>query len=229
MSEKDIVIWNFKGYCIFGGYPPITTMRLIASQTAKFMGPTWVPPGSCRPQMGPMLAPWTLLSGFTKVKTSMQSFMSKLFSKPYAHVQLINAQCYIFLLHQLILMTIISNVWCKINQASSSSALHNVAETWLCTNENGFKAFMKTMKPCHSLQSFPYSARATVLWKTNIGLHKKICGYVSIKILFYHYRNSHDKDKDSLTAVLYITGNPMPWALAWVLSWWSTVNIFRAD
>ena len=24
---------------------------------------TWGPPGSCRPQMGPMLAPWTLLSG----------------------------------------------------------------------------------------------------------------------------------------------------------------------
>ena len=27
------------------------------------MGPTWGPPGSCRPQMGPMMAPWTLLSG----------------------------------------------------------------------------------------------------------------------------------------------------------------------
>ena len=32
------------------------------SQITKFMGPTWGPPGSCRPQMGPMLAPWTLLS-----------------------------------------------------------------------------------------------------------------------------------------------------------------------
>ena len=29
----------------------------------KFMGPTWGPPGPCRPQMGPMLAPGTLLSG----------------------------------------------------------------------------------------------------------------------------------------------------------------------
>ena len=28
-----------------------------------FMGSTWGPPGSCRPQMGPMLSPWTLLSG----------------------------------------------------------------------------------------------------------------------------------------------------------------------
>ena len=27
------------------------------SQRAKFMGPTWDPPGSYRPQMGPMLAP----------------------------------------------------------------------------------------------------------------------------------------------------------------------------
>ena len=33
------------------------------SQIARFMGPTWGPPGSCRPQMGPMLAPLTLLSG----------------------------------------------------------------------------------------------------------------------------------------------------------------------
>ena len=33
------------------------------SQIVKFMGPTWGPPGSCRPQMGPMLAPRTLLSG----------------------------------------------------------------------------------------------------------------------------------------------------------------------
>ena len=35
----------------------------ILTQIAKFMGPTWGTPGSCRPQMGPMLAPWTLLSG----------------------------------------------------------------------------------------------------------------------------------------------------------------------
>ena len=30
---------------------------------ARFMGPTWGPPGSCRPQMGPMLVPWTFRSG----------------------------------------------------------------------------------------------------------------------------------------------------------------------
>ena len=31
------------------------------------MGPTWGPPGSCRPQMGPVLAAWTLLSGLWSV------------------------------------------------------------------------------------------------------------------------------------------------------------------
>ena len=39
----------------------------VTSQIAKFMGPTWGPPGSSRPQMGPMLAPWTLLSGMDKL------------------------------------------------------------------------------------------------------------------------------------------------------------------
>ena len=35
------------------------------SQPTKFMGPTYSPSGSCRLQMGPMSAPWTLLSGIT--------------------------------------------------------------------------------------------------------------------------------------------------------------------
>ena len=46
------------------------------SQIAKFMGPTWGPPGSCRPQMGPMLAPWTLLSGLLAKPGSNQHYLS---------------------------------------------------------------------------------------------------------------------------------------------------------
>ena len=43
---------------------PLTNTTLyLQSQIAKFMVPTWGPPGSCRPKMGPMLASWTLLSG----------------------------------------------------------------------------------------------------------------------------------------------------------------------
>ena len=33
------------------------------SLSARFVGPTWGTPGSCRPQVGPMLAPWNLLFG----------------------------------------------------------------------------------------------------------------------------------------------------------------------
>ena len=32
-------------------------------QLTRFMGPTWGRPGACRPQMEPMLASWSLLSG----------------------------------------------------------------------------------------------------------------------------------------------------------------------
>ena len=40
--------------------------RCECTRIAKLMGPIWGPPqaGSCRPQMGPMLAPRTLLSGY---------------------------------------------------------------------------------------------------------------------------------------------------------------------
>ena len=40
------------------------TMHICATtQIARFMGLTWGPPGDDRTQVGPMLAPWTLLSG----------------------------------------------------------------------------------------------------------------------------------------------------------------------
>ena len=42
---------------------------IMTTQIAKFMGPTWGPPGSCRPQMGPMLAPLILLLGKYPVMT----------------------------------------------------------------------------------------------------------------------------------------------------------------
>ena len=45
------------------GQSGTTKCQWKRTQIAKFMGPTWGPPGSCRPQKGPMLAQWTLLSG----------------------------------------------------------------------------------------------------------------------------------------------------------------------
>ena len=39
----------------------------VLSQIAMFMWPTWGPAGSCWPHVGPMLAPWTLLSGIIQL------------------------------------------------------------------------------------------------------------------------------------------------------------------
>ena len=50
------------------------TTEHTASQIAKFMGPTWGPPGSCRTQMAPLSAPWTLLLGMILQKTTMSDF-----------------------------------------------------------------------------------------------------------------------------------------------------------
>ena len=44
------------------------------TQIAKFMGPTWDPPGSCRPQVGPMLTPGTLLSWKAKAYLKIQFY-----------------------------------------------------------------------------------------------------------------------------------------------------------
>ena len=41
------------------------------TQITKFMWPTWGPPGSCRSQVGPTFAPWTLLSGYLPLTMSL--------------------------------------------------------------------------------------------------------------------------------------------------------------
>ena len=47
-----------------------STLIPKATLIARFMGPTWGPSGADRTQVGPMLAPWTLLSGYRWPKAS---------------------------------------------------------------------------------------------------------------------------------------------------------------
>ena len=68
--------------CVYDEFPTdilycIASQNLMESmlhdrQIAKFRGPTWGPPGPCRPQMGPMLAQWILLSGEILHKTPVR-------------------------------------------------------------------------------------------------------------------------------------------------------------
>ena len=59
------------------------------AQIARFMWPTWGPPGSCRSQVGPMLAPWTLPSGWycAQVKTKITTGTHKTYTLSHLHRQ----------------------------------------------------------------------------------------------------------------------------------------------
>ena len=59
-----------------------------------YLGPTWCSPGSCRPQMGPILAPWILLSGVV--------YVSVIYSKPYSYKLLINSLYLMWISSQII-------------------------------------------------------------------------------------------------------------------------------
>ena len=49
-----------------------TPTDLMDTQISRFMGPTWGPPGAVRTQVGPMLAPWTLLCGYALTRWCCQ-------------------------------------------------------------------------------------------------------------------------------------------------------------
>ena len=69
-----LIFWMQKILDHQSGLVHVTDIWL--TQVAKFMGPTWGPPGSCRPQMGPMLAPWTLPSGNPPSTASTKIFFN---------------------------------------------------------------------------------------------------------------------------------------------------------
>ena len=52
LQLEETVAMDMYMYMRYWDYCSIT-LRSISSLIAKFMGPTWGPPGSCRPQVGP--------------------------------------------------------------------------------------------------------------------------------------------------------------------------------
>ena len=64
----------FSPYIIFAFKHVLKFNKCVAAvitQIANFMGPTWGLTESCRPQVSPTLAPWTLLSGKNRVYESV--------------------------------------------------------------------------------------------------------------------------------------------------------------
>ena len=74
ICESYVVHFDINGLLNFTEMVPVIGMESmvscsafvtheITSLIARFVGPTWGPPGADRTQVVPMLAPWTLLSG----------------------------------------------------------------------------------------------------------------------------------------------------------------------
>ena len=70
-TRRRNVIHSGDGHYTRGGKHDI--LSSVSSQIEKFVGPTWGPSGATRTQVGPMLAPWTLLSGMCHIETVLPS------------------------------------------------------------------------------------------------------------------------------------------------------------
>ena len=88
-QEVIVAMWwqplacQWYGSLVNGAISTVDSHWQEAYQITRFMGPTWGTPGSCRPQMGPMMAPWILLSGllwaaFISMAAPFASFLPQL-------------------------------------------------------------------------------------------------------------------------------------------------------
>ena len=95
----------------------------LLSQISKLMRPTWGPPGSWRPQMGPMLAPWTLLSGMIH-----RIWRGKNIKKWYCQKEQIQTDSHWVFLHALFSVLpapVVSRHW-------SLNKMTAILDRWLC-------------------------------------------------------------------------------------------------
>ena len=82
------------------------------------MGPTWGRPGSCRPQMGTILAPWTLLSGTRHLLSycrhwSYQSISSEVMLAGHMHI---HNMCKVLCMYKVLLRDIKSGIIQSVNR-----------------------------------------------------------------------------------------------------------------
>ena len=67
----------------------------VISLIARFMGPTWGPPGTDRTQVGPMLPQWTLLSGLCQeFLITLTCFSGSILSNCVSHFKVIQTYKY---------------------------------------------------------------------------------------------------------------------------------------
>ena len=91
--------WNLKSHHEELWHQSEKEINISMTLIARFMGPTWVPSGADRTHVGPMLAPWTLLSGelkhdrFTQIHT-MHNFFAHKYKFKYINGRMIQLACF---------------------------------------------------------------------------------------------------------------------------------------
>ena len=129
---------------------PISVSHKMSSQIAKFMGPTWGPPGSSRPQMGPMLVPWNLLLAIRVNNRSCK--ISKLCDC------ILNCPIVMKFVLAALLLRRLSNCW-----SYSITLSNNLMRLWACVrhnNETSYAILKWAPGPCFNSKTlfFKYSA-----------------------------------------------------------------------
>ena len=113
-------VWHVKSYLYTVSYVHLSVFTIEttqevkrhypSSQIARFVGPTWGKPGADRTQVGPMLAPWTLLSGLVST-----SFVRNIQAST-TYMQILKRDIYLCALDKMILtktvLTTIRHMWC---------------------------------------------------------------------------------------------------------------------
>ena len=94
----------------------------LYTQITKFMGPTWGPPGSCWPQIGPVSAPWTLLSGYVQMRGKKRGPMPN----RYADIGLF----------YLVPLARIAHLWKKLKIHSRVSSVYLIEQTTKLSHAN---------------------------------------------------------------------------------------------
>ena len=88
VDHKLVIFWTHYHYCVYwkqstkkGPWWPDSECPycdwIKVSPIARFMGPTWGPFGADRTQVGPMLDPWTLLSGVIFQVSARRQYLCK--------------------------------------------------------------------------------------------------------------------------------------------------------
>ena len=73
LSSLIIMLWFSPKYPQQIHHSSPLRVGYATPQIARFMGPTWGPSGADKTQVGPMLAPWTLVSGIFSVFNTVHS------------------------------------------------------------------------------------------------------------------------------------------------------------